>query len=62
MVSQSYAAQYGLNVDDMLSMPFYVTRYNDDGFSLRYEHLGMQDVKIIGVYADSASGSRCRAA
>lgn len=50
-------AQYGLNVDDMLSMPFYVTRYNDDGFSLRYEHLGMQDVKIIGVYADSASGS-----
>lgn len=57
VVSQSYAAQYGLNVDDMLSMPFYVTRYNDDGFSLRYEHLGMQDVKIIGVYADSASGS-----
>ena len=38
-------------------MPFYVTRYNDDGFSLRYEHLGMQGVKIIGVYADSASGS-----
>lgn len=57
VVSQSYAAQYGLNVDDMLSMPFYVTRYNDDGFSLRYEHLGMQDVKIIGVYADSALGS-----
>ena len=57
VVSQSYAAQYGLNVDDMLSMPFYVTRYNDDGFSLRYEHLGMQGMKIIGVYADSASGS-----
>lgn len=57
MVSQSYAAQYGLNSGDTLSMPFYVTRYNDDGFSLRYEHLGMQGVKIIGVYADSASGS-----
>lgn len=57
VVSQSYAAQYGLNSGDTLSMPFYVTRYNDDGFSLRYEHLGMQGVKIIGVYADSASGS-----
>lgn len=57
VVSQSYAAQYGLNSGDTLTMPFYVTRYNDDGFSLRYEHLGMQDVKIIGVYADSASGS-----
>lgn len=34
----SYAAQYGLNSGDTLSMPFYVTRYNDDGFSLRYEH------------------------
>ena len=54
VVSQSYAAQYGLNSGDTLSMPFYVTRYNDDGFSLRYEHLGMQGVKIIGVYADSA--------
>lgn len=41
VVSQSYAAQYGLNSGDTLSMPFYVTRYNDDGFSLRYEHLGM---------------------
>lgn len=57
VVSQSYAAQYGLNSGDTLSMPFYVTRYNDDGFSLRYEHLGMQGMKIIGVYADSASGS-----
>ena len=46
-----------MNSGDTLSMPFYVTRYNDDGFSLRYEHLGMQGVKIIGVYADSASGS-----
>lgn len=42
VVSQSYAAQYGLNSGDTLSMPFYVTRYNDDGFSLRYEHLGMR--------------------
>lgn len=57
VVSQSYAAQYGLNSGDTLSMPFYVTRYNDDGFSLRYEHLDMQGMKIIGVYADSASGS-----
>jgi len=63
VVSQSYAAQYGLNSGDTLSMPFYVTRYNDDGFSLQYivnevqEVYRMQGVKIIGVYADSASGS-----
>lgn len=56
VLSDVYAQQFGMELGDTIRMPFYVTRYNDDGFTVRFEPLGERDVQIIGLYQQSSAG------
>lgn len=50
LLSEAYAQQWGLQLGEAVSLPIYVSRYNEDGFSTRFEALGEQQAKVIGIY------------
>lgn len=57
VLSDQYAAQHGFAVGDTVTMPFYVPRYKEDGFTIRFDDIGELSVQVIGIYQQSLSDS-----